>query len=64
MQDPQELRQEEEFRGPEGKGPRGEPVKPSAQTRQGVTAGRVTTILLAAIILVIIGFAVSYLGAA
>lgn len=63
MQDPQERRQDREFHGSEALGPQGEPVKPAAQARQGVYSGRVATILLAGVILVIIGFAVSYMGA-
>lgn len=41
----------------------GSEAKPAVQARQGVATGRVMTILLAGVILVVIGFAVSYLGA-
>ncbi|TCT02654.1 hypothetical protein [Aquabacter spiritensis] len=63
MQDQDERREEREFRQPGATGAPGEPVKPAPQARQGVYSGRIMTILLAGIVLVIIGFAMSYLGA-
>ncbi|TDT94600.1 hypothetical protein [Azorhizobium] len=63
MQEPTERREEREFYAGEGTGIAGEPVKPQAQAKQGIGSGRVLTVLACGIALVVIGFAVSYLGA-
>ena len=64
MQDREERRQDAEFHAGTGAtGAPGAPAKPATQARQGVTSGRIMTILLAGVILVVVGFAVSYLGA-
>ncbi|MBA4788221.1 MAG: hypothetical protein H2042_00840 [Rhizobiales bacterium] len=48
---------------PHASGQPGEPAKPAVQARQGITAGRVLTILVVGIVLVMAGFAISYVGA-
>lgn len=58
-----ERRQDAEFRMPHASGQPGEPAKPAVQARQGITAGRVLTILVVGIVLVMAGFAISYVGA-
>lgn len=60
MQDRKEAHQETEFHAVP---PANTTSKPATQARQGIASGRVMTILLAGVILVVIGFAVSYLGA-
>ncbi len=61
--EPSEGQQDREFHTPDAQGPAGEAIKLASQARQGVSSGRVMTILLAGLILVIVGFAVSYIGA-
>ncbi|QRG05328.1 hypothetical protein EZH22_19840 [Xanthobacter dioxanivorans] len=63
MQDPNEARQEREFRSPDGRTSQGAPVTASSKARQGVTSGRVLVILAVGVLLVIVGFAASYVGA-
>jgi hypothetical protein len=63
MQDPNEVREDVEFHRPDGRTMEGAPVKPAVQARQGVTSGRVLMILSVGLALVVIGFAVSYIGA-
>lgn len=60
MQDREERQQEAEFHAAPTMADQG---KPAPQARQGIGSGRIMTILLAGVILVIVGFAVSYLGA-
>ncbi|GGF74198.1 hypothetical protein GCM10007301_37490 [Azorhizobium oxalatiphilum] len=62
MQDPAERREERDFHQPDREGPAGEPIKPAAQARQGVGSGRILTVLSVALVLVIIGFAATYMG--
>ncbi|MFG1300195.1 hypothetical protein V5F49_10420 [Xanthobacter sp. V3C-3] len=63
MQDPVEAREERAFRQPDGRTAEGAPVTPAVKARQGLAAGRVLTVLLVGIGLVIVAFAVSYMGA-
>jgi len=63
MQDPVEARDERAFRQPDGHTAEGAPVKSAAKARQGTATGRVATILAVGIGLVIVAFAVSYMGA-
>lgn len=63
MQDPNEVREDMEFHRADGRTPDGAPVKPASKARQGVTSGRVLMVLSFGLALVIIGFAVSYVGA-
>ncbi len=63
MQDAEERREDREFHAAEGRGPAGTTAKPAAQARQGVGSGRVTLVLVVGIVLVALGFAVSYMGA-
>lgn len=63
MQDLNAMRQEHEFRAPDGRTPDGAPVKSAAQARQGVVSGRVLTILAVGLVLVVLGFVASYVGA-
>ena len=60
MQDPIEQREEQAFRSPDRRGAQGETVKPAAKARQGVSSKRVLAILLAGLVLVLIGFALSF----
>ncbi|MBB6307653.1 hypothetical protein [Xanthobacter tagetidis] len=64
MREPEEIRDEQEFHEPvTRRGPKGEPVEPAAKARQGIGSGRVLTVLVAGIALVLVAFAVSYMGA-
>ncbi len=63
MQDATERQEEREFKTNDTRGPAGETVKAPVQARQGVGSGRVLTVLLVGVVLVVIGFAASYLGA-
>lgn len=63
METETEARQDAEFRAPNVTGQPGEPAKPAVQARQGVATGRILAILIIGIILVMTGFAVSYVGA-
>lgn len=63
MQDPIEVREDVEFHRADSRTVDGAPVKPASKARQGVTSGRVLMVLAFGIALVIIGFAVSYIGA-
>lgn len=62
MQDPDEARQERDFHGPDAHGSQGEPIKPAAQARQGLSTGRMLTVLWVGVALVVIAFAASYVG--
>jgi hypothetical protein len=42
-------------------GAQGEAIKPASQARQGVTSGRVMTILVAGLVLVVAGFVASFI---
>lgn len=63
MQVENESRQDAEFRGPNVSGQPGEPAKPAPQARQGVVTGRVLTVLIVGLMLVVAGVAISYVGA-
>lgn len=63
MQEAGEQREQREFYAGEARGPAGEPVKPEAQAKQGTGSRRVLTVVICGIALVIVGFAVSYMGA-
>ncbi|WP_029004587.1 hypothetical protein [Azorhizobium doebereinerae] len=63
MQDAAERREERDFHTPDAHGAAGEPIKPAAQARQGIGSGRVLTVLGVGLALVIVGFAVTYMGA-
>lgn len=63
MQEANELREERDFHRPDARTPEGAPVKPAAQARQGVTSGRILVVLATGMVLVMLGFAASYLGA-
>ncbi|MFG1359441.1 hypothetical protein [Xanthobacter pseudotagetidis] len=63
MREPQEIRDERDFHAPDARGPAGEPVEPAAKARQGIGSGRVLTVLVAGIVLVMAAFALSYMGA-
>lgn len=58
-----ETRQDAEFHGPNVSGQPGSQAKPGVQARQGVATGRILAILIIGVILVMAGFAVSYVGA-
>ncbi|MFG1428210.1 hypothetical protein [Roseixanthobacter glucoisosaccharinicivorans] len=61
MEDQNERREEAAFRTPDQRGIEGEVVTPAPKARQGVTSSRIVTILAVGLVLVIIGFAASYL---
>lgn len=63
MQDPTEAREERTFHQPDGRTAEGAPVKPAVKARQGLATGRVATILAVGMGLVIVAFAISYMGA-
>lgn len=63
MQDPNEQREDRDFHRPDVHTQDGAPVTTTAKARQGVGSGRVLTVLAAGLALVVIGFAVTYLGA-
>ena len=63
MREPDEIREEQEFHAPDARGASGEPVEPAAKARQGIGSGRVLTVLLVGIALVMAAFVASYLGA-
>ncbi|MEW6254506.1 MAG: hypothetical protein AB1592_01005 [Pseudomonadota bacterium] len=58
-----ETRQDLEFREPATTGQPGEPAKPAPQARQGVATGRILAVLIVGLMLVVAGFAISYVGA-
>jgi len=61
---PDEARQDSDFHRPRlPNGPEGEVRMPAAKARQGVIAGRIIIVLCAGIVLVVLAFLVSYLGA-
>lgn len=61
MDDVKERREERAFHSPDGIGPQGEPVKPAPKARQGVGSGRVMTILVVGLIVVVTGFVASFI---
>lgn len=61
--DPTETREERAFHGPDARGPQGEPVKPAAQARQGLSTSRTLMVLIAGVALVAVAIAASYVGA-
>ncbi|MEP9369779.1 hypothetical protein [Xanthobacter sp. VNH20] len=61
MDDQNERREEAAFRAPDQRGTEGEVVKSSPKAKQGVSSGRIVTILAVGLVLVVIGFAASYL---
>ncbi|HQS08704.1 MAG: hypothetical protein B7Y12_13605 [Rhizobiales bacterium 24-66-13] len=61
MEDQTERREEAAFRVADQRGAEGEVVKPAPKARQGLTSGRIVTILAVGLVLVIIGFAASYM---
>ncbi|QTL05404.1 hypothetical protein J5J86_09025 [Aquabacter sp. L1I39] len=61
MEDVKERREERAFHSPDGMGPQGEPVKPAPKAKQGVGSGRIMTVLVVGIIVVVAGFVASYL---
>ncbi len=61
MDDVKERREERAFHSADGVGPQGEPVKPAAQARQGIGSGRVVTILVVGLIVVVAGFVASFM---
>ncbi|MFG1422261.1 hypothetical protein [Roseixanthobacter liquoris] len=61
MEDRNERREETAFRAGDQRGPEGEVVKPAPQARQGISSMRIVTILAVGLVLVVIGFAASYL---
>lgn len=61
---PSEAKQDREFhQPPTPDGPEGEVRMPASKARQGVTSGRIVTVLCAGIVLVTLAFVASYLGA-
>ncbi|MDI4663276.1 hypothetical protein K9U40_02815 [Xanthobacter autotrophicus] len=63
MQDPAELEQERAFLEPDARTADGAPVKPAVKARQGLATGRVLTVLVVGLVLVVIAFAAGYIGA-
>ncbi|MDI4656303.1 hypothetical protein [Xanthobacter autotrophicus] len=63
MQDPAEMKQEREFRQPDTRTADGAAVKSAVRARQGFSTGRILTVLVVSLVLIVIGFAVSYMGA-
>lgn len=63
MQDADERREEAAFRAAPRRTIEGAPVVPAAKARQGVSGARVLTVLVAALALVMVGFAAGYLSA-
>lgn len=63
MQDATERQDDREFHASEGRGPAGTTAKPAAQARQGVGSGRIVVVLTVGIVLVVLGFAATYMGA-
>ena len=63
MQDPVEAREERTFHQPDGVTVEGATITPAVKARQGLATGRVATILAVGLALVIVAFAVSYMGA-
>lgn len=63
MQDPAEMKQEREYHQPDGRTADGAAVKPAVQARQGFLSGRILTVLTVSLVLVVIAFAVAYMGA-
>ncbi|OYX75947.1 MAG: hypothetical protein B7Y95_00530 [Rhizobiales bacterium 32-66-11] len=61
MEDQTERREEAAFRTADQRGVEGEVVKPASKARQGVSSKRIVTILAVGLVLVIIGFAASYM---
>lgn len=61
MEDMKERREERAFHSPDGIGTQGEAIKPASKARQGVTSGRVMTILVAGLVLVVAGFVASFI---
>jgi len=63
MIEPSERAEERTFHQPDGHTAQGAPVKPAAKARQGLVSGRVATVLGVGMLLVIVGFIISYVGA-
>lgn len=63
MSDPAELKQNREYRQPDTQTADGGEVKTAVRARQGFSTGRILTVLVVSLVLVVIGFAASYLGA-
>jgi hypothetical protein len=61
MEDQTERREEAAFRTADQRGGDGEVVKTATKAKQGVSSGRIVTILAVGLVLVIIGFAASYM---
>ena len=58
-----ERAEERTFHQPDGRTTDGAAVKPAAKARQGLISGRVMMVLVAGIVLVVVGFIISYAGA-
>lgn len=63
MPDSAELKQEREYHQSDTRGADGGAVKSAVRARQGLSTGRILTVLVAGLALVAIGLAASYLGA-
>ncbi|ABS69764.1 hypothetical protein [Xanthobacter versatilis] len=63
MPDPAERKQNREFHQPDTRTADGGAVKSAVRARQGFSTGRILTVLIVSLVLVVIGFAASYMGA-
>lgn len=63
MQGQTEARQEREYHSPDKHTPEGAPVKPAVKARQGLISGHVILVLTISLILVVVAFTATYIGA-